>query len=75
MDFVERIEYMGSLTKTWRDRQEAVKQMIVDGQKRGICNNEGQSRNHPEFGIPVPKPKVCGKTAFHKEYPRHGTVQ
>lgn len=59
---------MGSLTKEQRAAEEAIKKMIVDGHKRGVCNKDGQSVRHPEFGVPIAKPRILGRVSYHKTY-------
>jgi hypothetical protein len=61
---------MASLTKEQKRAEERIKAMIVDGHARGVCNNEGQSMRHPEYGVPIARPKIRGRVSFHRVYRR-----
>ena len=50
---------MGSLTKEMRQNEEKIKQMIVDGHRRGVCNKEGEHVTNKD-GRPVAKPRNLG---------------
>jgi len=39
---------MGSLTKEQRDAEEKIKQKIVAGCARGVCNRDGHSERGPD---------------------------
>lgn len=39
---------MGSKTKAQIAAEEKIKQMIVDGHRRGVCNRNGQSELKPD---------------------------
>ena len=47
---------MANLTKGHRDQEEKIKQMIMDGKKRGVCDGEGNSVKN-EHGMPVAPPR------------------
>ena len=53
---------MGSLTKKQREGQEAIKRMIMDGNRWGVCDTYGRTVK-TENGRPVAKPRSLGPTA------------
>ena len=52
---------MASKTKKQRQNEEHIKQAIVDGHRRGICDSEGNSVLRGD--ISVAKPRNLGPTA------------
>jgi len=48
---------MGSKTQEMRRQEEVIKQAIVDGHRRGVCNKDGESiAGGPGINIPKPTP-------------------
>jgi len=47
---------MANLTKAQRDSQEKIKQAIMDGYKRGVCDKSGKSFRN-KFGHPSAMPR------------------
>ncbi len=50
---------MASKTKEMRNNEEAIKQMIVSGHRRGVCDSEGRHVRNKD-GRPVAKPRNLG---------------
>ncbi len=50
---------MASKTKEMRANEEQIKQMIVNGHRRGICDSEGRHVKNKD-GRPVAKPRNLG---------------
>ncbi len=42
-----------------------IKDAIVDGYRRGVCNKEGESVKN-QYGMPVPKPRVLPRRIRRK---------
>ncbi len=53
---------MASKTKEMLRQEEAIKSMIVDGHRRGVCDSEGHSVKTKD-GRTVAKPRNLGPTA------------
>ena len=53
---------MASLTKKQRESQEVIKRMIMDGNRRGVCDTSGRTVKTAD-GRPVAKPRSLGPTA------------
>jgi len=51
---------MGSRTKAQRDAEEVIKQKIMAGYRRGVCDSEGRTVKMPD-GRPVAKPRSIYK--------------
>jgi len=51
---------VANYTKAQRDQMEAIKQKIMDGKKRGVCDGEGRSIKN-EYGKPI-APPLPGKS-------------
>ena len=50
---------MASKTKEMRQNEESIKQMIVDGHRRGVMDSEGRHVRNKD-GRPVAKPRNLG---------------
>lgn len=61
---------MGSRTKAQRDQEECIKQMIVDGHRRGVCNKEGQTTKTKD-GRPVATPRRQGHVTYREVFKRY----
>ena len=51
------------MEKGWRRKLDEVKDKIMDGYRRGVCNKNGDSIKHN--GMPVAKPRVLSSTVKH----------
>lgn len=60
---------MGSKTKQMRDEEEIIKQMIVSGHRRGVCDSEGRTVRNKD-GRPVAKKRPRGHVTYHEVFKR-----
>ena len=56
---------MGSRTKAQRDQEESIKQMIVDGHRRGVMNSEGRTTKTKD-GRPVAAKRKLGTSVVQR---------
>jgi hypothetical protein len=60
---------MANLTKAQRASEEKIKQAIMNGYQRGVCDSYGRSIRN-EHGKPMKMPRFRGAVTFHKVFPR-----
>lgn len=56
---------MGSRTKEMQQNEERIKQMIVDGHRRGVMDSEGRHVRNKD-GRPVAKPRSLGPRSLRQ---------